>query len=110
MPDYYKALPEFEAQVENDALSFKPFGQLIYSYTRPSPSAKGKGKFPASQSLDAESEDIVVYEVYHVSGAIMLRSEPDHVPIGHTQHTRLPRLCAEDANLHPVIHRSWLVH
>lgn len=67
---YYTDEASFLARVAEDATSFKPTGQLIHTYTRPSPfdSDKGKGKGPAQQhSLDSESEDAVVFEVYHVS-------------------------------------------
>ncbi|RXW24202.1 hypothetical protein EST38_g1683 [Candolleomyces aberdarensis] len=66
--DYYTDEAEFLQRVEEDATSFRPSGQLIYSYTRPSPSAKGKGKGNANaQALDAGSEDVVEYEVYHTT-------------------------------------------
>jgi len=54
--------------VERDATDFKPIGDRIYSYQRLSPSSQGKGKGVASATdLDPESEDVVEYEVYHVS-------------------------------------------
>ncbi|KAF9265788.1 acyl-CoA N-acyltransferase [Marasmius fiardii PR-910] len=56
----------FHKRVEEDALNFRPLGQLIHSYARPSPKSKGKGKLNATNNLlDPESEDAVVYEVYH---------------------------------------------
>ncbi|KAJ7581507.1 histone acetyltransferase type B catalytic subunit [Mycena floridula] len=58
-PDYYKDEKEFQARVEQDATSFRPMGQMIYSYTR---SLKGKGKV-----VDPDSEDAVVFEVYHAT-------------------------------------------
>jgi hypothetical protein len=65
--DYYTDEAKFLQRVEEDAASFRPSGQLIYSYTRPSPAAKGKGKGNANtQTLEAGSEDVVEYEVYHV--------------------------------------------
>ena len=63
--DYHKDLDSFTALVAEDALSFKPPGDLIYSYTRASPAAAGKGKGVAA-TPDPESEDAVVFEVYHV--------------------------------------------
>lgn len=51
-------------RVEEDATNFKPHGDLIDTYTRPSPSASGKGKSIAP--LSPEHKDAVVYEVYHV--------------------------------------------
>ncbi|KAJ2930049.1 hypothetical protein H1R20_g7005, partial [Candolleomyces eurysporus] len=66
--DYYTDEADFLQRVEEDATSFRPSGQLIYSYTRPSPSAKGKGKGNANaQALDGGSEDVVEYEVYHTT-------------------------------------------
>lgn len=54
--------------VERDAAGFKPPGEKIHSYQRLSPSSRGKGKSVASAAdLDAGSEDIIEYEVYHVS-------------------------------------------
>lgn len=52
-----------------EAVSFKPTGQLISSYTRPSPLAacKGKGKgVERMQNLDPGSVDTIEFEVYHV--------------------------------------------
>jgi histone acetyltransferase 1 len=70
---YYKDESEFLARVEEDATTFKPAGQLIYSYTRPSTVHTGKGKSAANfQNLDPESEDAVVFEVYHVSIIFLL--------------------------------------
>ncbi|KAJ3776136.1 acyl-CoA N-acyltransferase [Lentinula raphanica] len=53
----------FQALVEKDATSFKPSGEMIYSYTRST--TKGKGKSLGTEQLDPEDEDAVVYEVYH---------------------------------------------
>ena len=54
--------------VERDAMEFRPLGNKVHSYQRISPSAHGKGKNVASATgLDPESEDVVEYEVYHVS-------------------------------------------
>ncbi|KAL0947489.1 hypothetical protein HGRIS_013592 [Hohenbuehelia grisea] len=69
-PGYQTDKAAFAQQVETDATSFRPAGQMIYSYTRPSPLASnGKGKAAASSStpLPAESEDAIVYEVYHTT-------------------------------------------
>jgi len=67
-PDYCKDETEFLSRVEEDAVSFKPFGQMIYSYTRHSPTALGKGKGMVNlQALDSESEDAVVFEAYHTT-------------------------------------------
>ncbi|KAF9072894.1 histone acetyltransferase type B catalytic subunit [Rhodocollybia butyracea] len=50
----------FQAQVE-DASSFKPLGEMIYSYTRSASKGKGKNVVP----LNPDDEDAIVYEVYH---------------------------------------------
>ena len=58
----------FQNLVERDALTFKPQGQKIFSYTRPLPyssSTKGKGKGNI-QDLDPQSEDVIEFEVYYV--------------------------------------------
>ncbi|TEB36251.1 histone acetyltransferase type B catalytic subunit [Coprinellus micaceus] len=66
--DYLTDEAEFLKHVEEDATAFRPSGKLIHTYTRPSPSAKGKGKGSASaQPLDANSEDVIEYEVYHTT-------------------------------------------
>ncbi|KAJ7118794.1 acyl-CoA N-acyltransferase [Mycena epipterygia] len=69
--DFLKDEKEFLARVEEDATTFRPTGQMIYTYTRPAPhssASKSKGKGVAqSQALDPESEDAVVFEVYHVT-------------------------------------------
>lgn len=54
--------------VERDAAEFKPLGNKIHSYQRISPSSQEKGKGVASVGdLDPEREDVIEYEVYHVS-------------------------------------------
>ncbi|KAJ7273046.1 histone acetyltransferase type B catalytic subunit [Mycena rebaudengoi] len=67
--DYYKEEKAFLARVEEDATSFRPTGQMIYTYTRPAPhsEASKKGKGVAPPTLDPESEDAVVFEVYHAT-------------------------------------------
>ncbi|KAJ7702203.1 histone acetyltransferase type B catalytic subunit [Mycena rosella] len=67
--DYYKDEKAFLARVEEDATTFRPTGQMIYTYTRPAPhSSASKGKGVAQpQILDPESEDAVVFEVYHAT-------------------------------------------
>lgn len=67
---YYKDEEAFLKRVEEDATIFKPLGQLIYSYTRPSPNSSSKGKRKRTgntKPLDPGSEDAVEFEVYHVS-------------------------------------------
>ncbi|KAJ7460936.1 histone acetyltransferase type B catalytic subunit [Mycena galericulata] len=67
--DYYKDEKAFLARVEEDATTFRPPGQMIYTYTRPAPySSASKGKGVAQpQMLDPESEDALVFEVYHTT-------------------------------------------
>ncbi|KAJ7684552.1 histone acetyltransferase type B catalytic subunit [Mycena polygramma] len=68
--DYYQDEKAFLARVQEDATTFRPTGQMIYTYTRPAPhsSANSKGKGVAQpQTLDPESEDAVVFEVYHAT-------------------------------------------
>lgn len=60
--DYYQDEKAFLARVEEDATTFRPTGQLIHTYTRPVSDSKGKGV----ATLDPESDDAVVFEVYHV--------------------------------------------
>ncbi|EKM83090.1 hypothetical protein AGABI1DRAFT_69279 [Agaricus bisporus var. burnettii JB137-S8] len=64
--DYYKDESAFEKRVEEDAINFKPFGELIYSYTRPPPS-KGKRKRSAKTSRNTSAQGDVTYEVYHTT-------------------------------------------
>ena len=67
--DYFTDEDEFSERVEKDASEFKPLGEKIYSYKRRiGTSDKGKGKADEpSEELDENSEDVVTYEVYHVS-------------------------------------------
>lgn len=64
---YYTDEAAFVKRVEEDATTFKPYGELIYSYSRPSPT-KGKGKKGKSVANGGDAaEDDALYEVYHVS-------------------------------------------
>jgi len=63
--DYYQAEEGFLRRVEEESDSFRPFGEKIYSYTRASPSASGKGK-SVMDELPEDDENAVVYEVWHV--------------------------------------------
>ncbi|XP_006458564.1 hypothetical protein AGABI2DRAFT_183588 [Agaricus bisporus var. bisporus H97] len=65
-PDYYKDESAFEKRVEEDAINFKPFGELIYSYTRPPPRT-GKRKRSAKTSRNTSAQGDVTYEVYHTT-------------------------------------------
>jgi len=63
--------------VERDAAEFKPLGNKIHSYQRVSPSSQGKGKGVASAgNLDPEREDVIEYEVYHVSIRFVQATSP----------------------------------
>jgi len=67
LADFGRDEEAFKAYVEQDATTFKPMGEKMYSYTRRSPAAKDKGKGVISAvDLDPESEDTLVFEVYHV--------------------------------------------
>ncbi|OJA07596.1 hypothetical protein AZE42_06279 [Rhizopogon vesiculosus] len=57
-PDYDTDEEAFLSRVEEDAVSFRPIGKLIHSYTRPAPST--------SESTSATSE-AVEFEVYHAT-------------------------------------------
>ena len=68
MTGYYTDEEEFLKRVEKDATEFKPLGEKIFSYKRKVGPSKGKKKaFDSGDDLDENSDDVVVYEVYHVS-------------------------------------------
>ena len=79
--DYFTDEDEFSERVEKDASEFKPLGEKIYSYKRRiGTSDKGKGKADEpSEELDENSEDVVTYEVYHVSS--IFRTNQLHILI-----------------------------
>jgi len=62
---YYRTESEFLARVEEDAVSFRPLGEKIASYTRVAPNSATKGK-GAAVTLPEDDPDAVVYEVWHV--------------------------------------------
>ena len=64
-PGYYQVESEFLARVEEDAVSFRPPGEKISSYTRAAPDSATKGK-GAAVTLPEDDPDAVVYEVWHV--------------------------------------------
>ncbi|TFY66469.1 hypothetical protein EVG20_g4608 [Dentipellis fragilis] len=64
--DYYKTEEAFLGRVEEEADSFQPFGEKIYSYTRPAPNSAKKGKAVAG-SLSEDDPDAVVYEAWHAT-------------------------------------------
>ena len=102
---YYTNESEFLARVEEDATSFKPPGQLIYSYTRPSPIMNERGKGTADvQNLDPESLDAMVFEVYHVSVSLL---SPGRLPTpiqGDMEYSWIQRISPENAAFHPLIY------
>lgn len=57
-PDYDTDEAAFLTRVQEDAVSFKPIGSVIHTYTRPAPSTSG------SRSATRE---VVEYEVYHAT-------------------------------------------
>ena len=67
-PGYYKDEEAFLKRVEEDAVNFKPFGKLIYSYTRPAPATAAKGKEAVDSKIPESSisDDMIEFEVYHV--------------------------------------------
>lgn len=77
--DYTKSASTFEKTVEDDATSFRPLGEKLAAYVRPSgaylaslaPKVKGKGKGKANGGVVVvdvaeDSSDAVVYEIYKV--------------------------------------------
>ncbi|KAI0293401.1 acyl-CoA N-acyltransferase [Russula brevipes] len=57
----YPTEAEFLARVEEDAVSFRPPGEKIYSYTRVAPNSATKGKGAAVTLLEGDP-DAIVYE------------------------------------------------
>ena len=62
---YYRKESEFLARMEEDAVSFRPHGEKIASYTRVAPNSATKGK-GAVVTLPEDNPDAIVYEVWHV--------------------------------------------
>jgi histone acetyltransferase 1 len=62
---YYRTESEFLARVEEDAVSFRPPGEKIASYTRVAPNHATKGK-GAAVTLPEDDPDAIVYEAWHV--------------------------------------------
>jgi histone acetyltransferase 1 len=80
--DYTKSSITFDETIEADAITFKPLGEKMAAYVRPSGKyiasltggAKGKGKAKGKTDVEAvevnlsdDSENAVVFEVYKVS-------------------------------------------
>jgi histone acetyltransferase 1 len=79
--DYTKSSTTFEETIEADSTSFRPMGEKLAAYVRPSgayiasklPKSKGKGKGKANGGVieleldfPEDSPDAVVYEIYKV--------------------------------------------
>lgn len=112
---YYKDEAEFLNRVEEDATSFKPHGDLIHTYVRPSPSAVGKGKSKSAAALNAQSEDAVVFEVYHVRSCAITgctrRLIGEYVRYsGHMEYPWFQRVSSPNATVYLTLHRSRLLH
>jgi hypothetical protein len=94
--------------VEREAIEFKPLGDKIYSYQRVSPSSRGKGKGVASESdLDPQSEDVIEYEVYHVSICVpwVAFEFPELTyPLVDVGYPRIQGVPPKDANIHPPLY------
>ncbi|KAI0303510.1 acyl-CoA N-acyltransferase [Multifurca ochricompacta] len=73
--DYYQSEAEFLARVEEDATSFRPSGEKIYSYTRAVPYSARKGKGVA-MTLPEDDPDAITYEVWHVRAVASLLLNP----------------------------------
>ncbi|KAG1836638.1 acyl-CoA N-acyltransferase [Suillus subalutaceus] len=57
-PDYDTDEATFLTRVQEDAVSFKPIGNVIHTYTRPAPSTSGSS---------SATREVVEYEVYHAT-------------------------------------------
>ncbi|KAF8626361.1 hypothetical protein AX15_005012 [Amanita polypyramis BW_CC] len=66
---YYKDEATFLQQVEDDAQKFRPYGNLIYSYTRTVSRAPGnsKGKATSVGQIEQEDENLLEFEAYHAT-------------------------------------------
>ena len=65
--DYSKDPATFKQQVEKDAITFKPMGKKIYSYSRrASARSDVERRGEVDTSVNEEDKDAVVFEVYHV--------------------------------------------
>jgi histone acetyltransferase 1 len=64
--DYYKDETAFLKRVEDDAANFKPFGDLIYSYTRPASVSSTKGKGTVGGGPHSSGPEVIEFQAYHV--------------------------------------------
>ncbi|KAF9505816.1 hypothetical protein BS47DRAFT_1322163 [Hydnum rufescens UP504] len=67
--DYLKLEAAFKERVKEEAKSFRPCGEKVFSYPRPSGyrPTSGKGKVKAGDALDEDSEGVSLFEVYHAT-------------------------------------------
>jgi hypothetical protein len=58
----------FKERVKEEAKSFRPCGEKVFSYPRPSGyrPASGKGKVKTGDALDGDGEGVSLFEIYHV--------------------------------------------
>lgn len=108
-PDYTKSKVDFQKRVSDDAEAFKPLGEKIGSYVRPSAGRKGKGQgdtgMAAGKSLE-DNEDVVVYEMYKVRMHAVRPSKPiTDGSLGDMEYPWIPRISPQNADLHPSFHR-----
>ncbi|TRM59888.1 acyl-CoA N-acyltransferase [Schizophyllum amplum] len=65
-PDSCTDETTFNERVAKDATTFTPPGERIHVYTRPSPTAAGKGK-GKDAATDPNDVDVVEFEIYHAT-------------------------------------------
>lgn len=108
--DSYGTESEFLARVEEDAVSFRPHGEKIASYTRVTPSSEKKGK-RAVVTLPEDDPDAIVYEAWHVRvPPSRLSLTPLTIISGNVEKPWIPRISPADATVHSSLHRGWLLH
>lgn len=81
--DTYKTEEAFMGRAETEADMFKPYGEKVSEYRRPAPGsgATSLGEV-AGQSEVGGGEDVITYEIWHVSSVSHLRFHPSNVFIG----------------------------
>lgn len=122
LPDYTKSSFAFDQLVEADSTGFRPLGEKIGSYTRPTATylaslhpakgKKGKAKAkangqavkPVDVELAEDSEDAVVYEMYKVSLCTSKLGRTKQAT-GDVEHTWLPGVSPPNETVHPALHR-----
>ena len=110
MAGYYKDETEFLAIVEEDAFSFRPPGQLIHSYTRPSSNSIGKRNPMKTRQLDTQDADSVTFEVYHVVQPLpFLLGMTDGIDTGNLGNTGFQGIPPTDAVIYLVVYRGRIL-